>query len=75
MLAVSFVYFLYGVVKFLSRDLGDAKVRDEARQAILWGMVGMLIMFSVYGLINFVLYTFGVSPNELPPTATQYLGS
>lgn len=57
--ALSFVYFFYGVVQFLRMDAAD-KGRDEARNAILWGIVGMAIMFSVYGLIRFVLTTFGL---------------
>ncbi len=57
--SLAFVYFFYGIVKFLSIDAAD-KSRKEARDAIMWGIVGMIIMFSVYGLIRFVLATFGV---------------
>ncbi|MES2213482.1 MAG: hypothetical protein V4473_01415 [Patescibacteria group bacterium] len=60
--AIAFVYFVYGVVKFLSTDAAD-KSRIEARNAIFWGLVGMLIMFSTYGIIRFVLATFQVDPN------------
>ena len=63
MFAVSTVYFLYGIVKFLSTDATE-KPRQEARSAILWGLVGMVIMFSVYGIIHFVMATFGISSNE-----------
>ena len=62
--AISTVYFFYGVVKFLSLEAGD-KARDEARSSIIWGMVGMLIMFSVYGIIGFVLNTFQVNKNDV----------
>lgn len=61
---LSFVYFGYGVVVFLSLDAGDGK-RIEARNAMIWGIVGMVIMFSVYGLIRFVLVTFGIDPGEV----------
>ena len=62
---VSFIYFIYGVIKFLSSDAGDkGGKRLEARNSILWGIVGMLIMFSVYGIIRFVLDTFGISPSD-----------
>lgn len=66
---LSFVYFTYGVVKFIRLEAGD-KSRDEAKNAILWGIVGMVIMFSVYGIIRFVLATFGVTPE---PNAAIYL--
>jgi len=63
--AVSTAYFVYGIVKFLSLDPGDASSRKEARNAIIWGIVGMVVMFSVYGLIRFVLTTFGISANDV----------
>ena len=59
------VYFLYSVVKYVSLDPSDAAGRKETQNAIIWGLVGMLIMFSVYGLIGFVLNTFGIQPSEV----------
>lgn len=73
--ALAFLYFIYSVVRFLRLDAAD-KSREEARNAILWGMFGMLIMFSVYGIIQFfILPTFGLSPNDLSksPGAQQFL--
>ncbi len=66
---LAFVYFIYGIVKFLSLDAGD-KSRKEAQDAILWGLVGMVIMFSVYGIIKFVLASFGITA---PPNAAIFL--
>lgn len=60
MFGLSFVYFVYGVIRFLSAEAGD-KTRIEARDSMIWGIVGMVIMFSVYGLIRFVLGTFGIT--------------
>ncbi len=67
---ISFVIFIWGIVKFLMADAGDkGTTRAESRNSILWGMVGMLIMFSVYGIIHFVLATFGISGIEGTPAA------
>ena len=72
--ALSFVYFIYGVIKFLSTDAGTkSSTREEARSSILWGIVGMVIMFSVYGIIKFILATFGISASDIPSTATQFI--
>ena len=68
--AISVVIFMYGIVRFLSLEDGD-KAKVEARNAIIWGLVGMAIMFSVYGIIRFVLATFGI--NDVSPTAQQFL--
>lgn len=63
--ALAFVYFIYGIIKFLSLEPGD-KAREEARSAMLWGIIGMVIMFSVYGIIHFVLGTFGIQESDIP---------
>lgn len=66
--ALSSAYFVYGVINFIRLEPGDAK-KKEALNAIIWGLVGMLVMFSARGLISFVLNTFGVQN----PEATGYL--
>ncbi len=74
MFSLAMLYFVYGVVKFLSTDAGDkGNERIEARSAILWGIVGMAIMFSVYGIIGAVLDTFGIENKDLGPTAPDYI--
>lgn len=73
--ALATVYFIYSVIKFLSTDAADkGTTRIEARNAIMWGIVGMVIMISVYGLIHFVLATLGISTNDDSlKDAAQYL--
>lgn len=61
---LSFLYFFYGIAKFLNPNTGETD-KKEARNSILWGLVGMAIMFSVYGIIKFVLGTFGISPSDV----------
>jgi hypothetical protein len=61
--SLAFLYFVYGIVKFLRLDAGD-KTRKEAQDAILYGIIGMVIMFSVYGIIKFVLSVFGIPEGE-----------
>ena len=63
--ALSSVYFVYGIITFIRLEPGDAK-KVEARTAIIWGIVGMLVMFSAKGLISFTLNTFGVASTDAP---------
>ncbi len=63
--ALAVVYFVYSVIRFLSVDADDKGTgRIEARNAVMWSIVGMVIMVSVYGLIRFVLATFGISTGD-----------
>ncbi|MEK7157890.1 MAG: hypothetical protein AAB688_02305 [Patescibacteria group bacterium] len=54
--ALALLIFLYGVFEFI-KNSDDAEERKKGGQHILWGIVGMAIMFSAYGIINFVLNT------------------
>ena len=55
--ALASILFLWGVVEFLiNRD--NEEERDKGKRHMLWGLIGLAIMFSVNGilwvLINFV---------------------
>lgn len=55
--ALATILFLWGVVEFLiNRD--NEEERDKGKRHMMWGIVGLVIMFSVNGiiwiLINFV---------------------
>lgn len=72
--AISFLYFVYGIVVFLRTDPGDkGQTRIEARNAVMWGIVGMAIMFSVYGIIRFILATFGINTSEIEGEAGKII--
>ena len=54
--------FVWGVVKyFFLTNKGDATKLAEGRQFILWGLLGMVLYFSVWGLVNLLLSTLGVT--------------
>lgn len=59
MSGVAFVVFAWGVFEFI-RGAGDEKKRQEGRQAIMWGIIGLVIIFGAYGIINVALGTFGL---------------
>ena len=59
--AGAFVVFLWGVFQFV-RDAADQNARAKGRQAILWGLVGLVIIFGAYGIINLALGTFNLAP-------------
>jgi type VI protein secretion system component VasK len=59
--AGAFVLFLWGVVKFIAHA-GDGEGRAEGRSAIVWGLVGLVIIFGAYGLINLAAGAFNLGP-------------
>lgn len=65
--AGAFVVFIWGVFEFVVRA-GDATKREEGKNAIFWGLVGLVIIFGAYGIINVALGTFdlGTIQSKLP---------
>ncbi len=66
--AAAFVVFLWGVFEFVMHA-GDEPKRQEGRSAIMWGLIGLVIIFGAYGVINIALGTFnlGTIQKVLPP--------
>lgn len=53
LMATAVAYFLFGVMKFVkNQDNEDAQV--EGKKHMLWGVIGIAIMVSVYGILNFI---------------------
>lgn len=63
--ALALVLFAYGVFEFLSNpEKEDEKTKGKTH--MMWGLVGLAIMFAVWGLLNIVIDTFdikGIDPD------------
>ncbi len=57
----AFVIFVWGVFEFIT-NAGDETKRSEGKQAILWGLIGLVIIFGAYGIINIALGAFSLDP-------------
>lgn len=58
MFAAALAYFIFGVMQFVA---DGAEKKTEAKNSMLWGLVGMAIMFGVYGIIRLIESTLGVT--------------
>ena len=52
------VYFVYGLVRYLlSPD--NEEIRKSSKSHMLWGIIGMFIMVSVFGIMSLIINTLG----------------
>ena len=58
--ALATLYFLYGVLQMI-QNAGNEEARKEGQQHVIWGVVGMFIMLSFYGIMHLICKTIGVS--------------
>ena len=61
--ALAFVVFLWGVVQFIMNSADEAE-RAKGKQFMLWGIIGLFVMFSVWGLVSILQKT--VDPINAP---------
>ncbi len=59
MFLLATAYFVWGMIGFFKS--ADDGAREEGRQHILWGTIGMVIMISVYGIVRLIANTVGQS--------------
>ena len=55
------VAFFFGIVQFIwgSRD-GDATKAKNGKNFMLWGLIALFVMFSVWGIVNYAQRIFGI---------------
>lgn len=68
---IAFLLFLWGMIKYI-RGSDDVKKREESKKFIYWGIIGLTVMVSVWGIVKIVNSTFGFG-NTVPELQTDYL--
>jgi hypothetical protein len=68
---LAFLFFLWGMVMYI-RGADDVKQRAEGKKFIYWGIIGLTVMVSVWGIVKIVNTTFGFG-NAVPELQTDYL--
>jgi hypothetical protein len=56
LMVLALVYFLYGVFQFIA-GYDNPTAKETGKQHMIWGVVGMAIMISVYGLLSLIKLT------------------
>jgi hypothetical protein len=64
--AVAIVYFLYGVLTYVRKG-GDEDDRRAGKEMMIYGIIAIAVMVSVYGLINLVTGTFKLEEGQPTP--------
>ena len=72
LMAGAVLLFVWGVVIFIA-NANDEKARTEGKQRMVWGIVGLFIIVSMWGIVALLQSTFtfgGDAPAQYSPQAT-----
>jgi len=68
--AVAIVMFIWGVVQFVINTDDEAK-KTKGRQFMIWGIIALTVMVSVWGLVSILGNTFGINSSFIPQVQQQ----
>jgi len=55
---IATIYLFYGIAQLIfNADSGDL---EKNKTSVMYGVIGLLVMFSVYGILRIVTETFGI---------------
>ena len=63
--ALAVLMFVWGVVQYVINSAEEAK-KEKGRQFMLWGIIALTVMVSIWGLVKIVGGTFGVDNPIIP---------
>lgn len=64
LIGLAVVMFIYGTLVLIFSEGGEKK--EDGKKFMTWGIVGIFVMVSVWGLVNILISTFGLETT--PPT-------
>ena len=70
---VALLVFFWGLVKFIFRVGGDEKAVADGKRIMIWGLITLFVMLSVWGIIGFMqkaLFPPGGGSTPPPPGGT-----
>ena len=63
--AVCLLYFFWGVAKYIRTGAGSDKAAEEGKRVMIWGIVGLFVAFSVWGIISFIQSELSIPPVQV----------
>ena len=67
LISAAFIVFLWGVYKYFIQGADNEVERGKGKTFVLYGIIGFVILFSVWGLVNIVGNTLNLSPGGSAP--------
>lgn len=63
-IAATLAYTIYAAVTFIAAG-DDTQKREERKKQIFWGIIGLFVILSIWGLIGVIGNSFGIYGGKL----------
>ncbi|MDO8482127.1 MAG: hypothetical protein Q7S75_03535 [bacterium] len=65
-ITLAIVVFFWGLIKYIFNRNGGEKEGAEGATLMIWGIIALFVMLSIWGIIGLLRTTFGVTANTGP---------
>ncbi|XKT74179.1 MAG: pilin [Patescibacteria group bacterium UBA2163] len=70
--ALALLYFFWGLAQYIL-NAGDENKKKEGREIMIWGIIALFVMVSIWGIVNVIQDTFDLRGGtiEVPQVETN----
>ena len=65
---LAILFFFWGLATYI---IGKDQDKEVAKKRMLWGVIAIFIMASIWGIVNFIGSSFGISDNTQSTTSIK----
>ncbi|KND47765.1 MAG: hypothetical protein AB201_02425 [Parcubacteria bacterium C7867-006] len=69
---LAMAFFFWGGAQFILNDAASDKTREDGKKKMLWGVIALFVMFSIYGILMAIGNLIGISPNGTSSSSGLY---
>ena len=70
--AIAFFVFIWGIFQYFIAGGANEEQRDKGKQLVMWGIIGFVVMVSVWGLVNLITNTLNFGENGNAPELPEF---
>ena len=70
LIAIAFVTFLWGIYKYFIQGADNEEAQKKGKAFALYGIIGLVIIFSVWGIVSIFMGTLGLGTTSSPQPPT-----
>lgn len=67
LIAIAFIVFLWGVYKYFIWEGASESDKADGRKYAMWGIIGFVVIFSVWALVNILMGALNLQGGKPPP--------
>ena len=65
LMVIATIVFIWGIISYIL-SAGSDERKKEAKNLIIWGLIGLFVIVAMWGLVTVIGSTFGVSETVIP---------